>query len=71
MKKAKVSAYSGYRAEEKPRRFEYKGEEISVSEIIYQWRDEDGWGFVVIGDDEKKYRLKYIQTDDCWTVEEK
>jgi len=71
MKRVKVTAYSGYRAEEKPRKFELEGREITVKEILYEWRDEEGWGFVVIGDDEKKYRLKFYEKEDCWSIEER
>jgi hypothetical protein len=71
MKRAKVIAYSGYRAEEKPIRFELEGREIIVKEIISEWRDEEGWVFVVLGDDERKYRLKFYEKENYWSVEKK
>jgi len=71
MKRIKVMAYSGYRAEEKPMRFELEGIEIAVKDIIYQWRDEEGWGFVVLGDDGKRYSLKFYEKEDFWSIEKK
>lgn len=71
MEKTRVIAYSGYMAEEKPRRFEFGGREIEVKEILWEWRDEEGWGFVVLGDDGREYRLRFYEKEDFWEVEER
>jgi hypothetical protein len=71
MKRVKVIAYSGYRAEERPMRFELEGKEIMVKEVISEWRDEEGWGFMVTGDDAREYFLKYLEKEDCWSIEKR
>jgi len=42
-----VECYSGYRAEDEPRRFEHAGRWAEIAEILERWRAPDHRGFRV------------------------
>lgn len=71
-----VQCYSGYKADESPRRF-FRGEIwIEVKEIRDRWyqgnRDPE-WPiadyFKVLGNDKHEYLLKHVQDSDQWFLE--
>lgn len=71
----RVHTYSGYKADERPLRFEHKGKEHSVREIINQTREEIvGNGmrnkFTVRTEEEKIFTLAHEEIKDQWFLEE-
>ena len=56
--KIKVDCYSGYRTEEKPRKFWIKDREINISKIISQWISPESRNFEVLGHDNNTYKLR-------------
>ena len=75
--KVEVVAYSGYRGEETPRVFKWRGTKIEVSEIRSRWleegvgdRDTKRW-FRVIGTDSIAYCLTYDEQTQEWFCESK
>ncbi len=70
-----VSAYSGYRANERPLRFRYQGCLIEVTEIIDRWYEgSPGPGksyldyFKIRGSDNREYVLRYNGMFDSWAL---
>lgn len=62
----RVSAYSGYKAGERPQAFEYKGVERRVAEILDRWYGEDDDYFKVRADDGSVYTLRYRRGTGAW-----
>lgn len=68
-----VTAYAGYKANERPVSFEYRGRHCSVVEIIDRWYE--GYRgpaaldyFKVKADDGRLYLLRYNSLFDVWTI---
>ena len=75
--KVEVVAYSGYRGEEIPRVFEWRGAKVEVAEIRSRWVEE-GVGhreikrrFRLIGTDAIAYSLIYDEQTQEWFCESK
>ena len=75
--KVEVFAYSGYRCEEIPRAFKWRGTRVEVSEVRSRWAEE-GVGhrdtkrrFKVIGTDGIAYSLIYDEQTGEWFCESK
>jgi hypothetical protein len=74
-RKVEVTAYAGYRSEERPRSFVLEGEKIGIAEIISQWVEEDAENklqkrrFRVKGDDGFTYLLSYNEQTGEWYLE--
>ncbi len=71
----RVLTYSGYKADERPLRFEHKGKEHTVREIINQTREEIvGKGlqnkFTVRTEEGKIFTLFHEEIKDQWFLEE-
>ena len=62
----KVSAYSGYKLNERPLSFLLNEQLFEVKQIIYSWRDPDHDFFRIEADDEKEYVLKWNRAEDEW-----
>ncbi len=75
--KVKVVAYSGYRGEEAPRFFEWRGTKVEVAEIRNRWTEEGmadrhtKRGFKLIGTDGIEYCLIYDEQTQEWSCESK
>ncbi len=77
-KKRKIQFYEGHRGEEIPIKFQYRGKEIIIKEIISSGyigsqdpkKSIDRF-FDVRGEDEKNYRIFYISDFEEWIVLEK
>lgn len=54
-----VECYSGYRAEETPRRFKAGSMQIEIIEIISRWQTPDARFFKIRGNDGNAYTLKH------------
>ncbi len=61
-----VHAYSGYRANERPRTFRFGGRDLRVKEVLKRWYEEGYECFEVTADGNDVYRLRYDQTEDRW-----
>ena len=71
--KISVQAYSGYRANERPVSFAFRGSQYRVVEISDRWYEgNDGPAqldyFKVIADDRRHYILRYNSLFDAWSI---
>ena len=64
----RVECYSGYRADEAPRRFFLGERQINISEIIDRWLDPEHRYFKLRGDDGGIYILRHDTTSDSWEI---
>jgi hypothetical protein len=73
--KVEVVAYSGYRGEEVPRFFQWRGIKVEVSEIRSRWIEEGleardtKRGFKLLGKDGILYCLTYDEQTQEWFCE--
>ena len=67
--KVTVSAYSGYKANERPCRFVLEGHSYEVLEVLDQWYGPDSHYFKVKADDQNLYILRYHSVLEKWTLE--
>ena len=65
-KRIKVSAYSGFKLNERPLSFFLNERHYKVKQIIDSWRDPDHDIFKVKADDGKEYTLKWNRVLDKW-----
>jgi hypothetical protein len=68
-----VQAYSGYKVNERPKSFLYRGRQYQVIEIIDRWYEGGGGPaqldyFKVITDDHQEYILRYNSLFDAWAL---
>jgi hypothetical protein len=74
-RKIKVTAYAGYRSEERPSSFVLEGKKIGVAEIISRWVEEGARNkqqrhfFRVKGDDGFTYLLSCVEQTGEWYLE--
>ena len=64
-----VEAYSGYKANERPRRFVLDGHSYEVLEVLDQWYGPDSVYFKVRADDQNLYILQYHSLGEEWSLE--
>ena len=69
LKTIQVSCYSGYKANERPTQFSFRGRRLTVLELLDQWYGIDHRYFKVLTDDNKVYLIRYDQDNDLWTLE--
>ena len=73
--KVEVVAYSGYRGEEAPRIFKWRGMNVEVAKIRSRWIEEGVGdrdtkrGFELTGVDGVRYRLVYDEQNQEWFCE--
>ena len=67
----RVECYSGYKAEQRPVRFQLGGRDYMVEEVLDQWHSPDATYFKVRADDASTYVLRHqiSPQDDGWTLE--
>jgi len=67
----RVECYSGYKAEERPVRFQLGGQDHIVEEVLDQWHSPDAIYFKVRCDDGNTYVLRHTISplEDNWTLE--
>ena len=74
-RKIKVTAYAGYRSEERPCSFVLEGKKIGVKEIISRWVEDGARNkqqrrfFRVKGDDGFTYLLSCVEQTGEWRLE--
>lgn len=66
-----VECYSGYRAEERPVRFQLGTQRHMVEEVLDQWHSPDATYFKVRSGDGNVYVLRHIISpqEDAWSLE--
>jgi len=67
----RVETYSGYKGDERPLRFIWKGRRFEVTEIADRWYGPDHEYFKVRADDGNTYILRHqtqAEQADAWTV---
>ena len=67
-KEITVTAYSGYKANERPFSFEVDGRKHMVTSIADRWYGEDDDYFKVVADDGKVYIIKWNRLLDRWLL---
>ena len=67
--KVTVSAYSGFKANERPCRFVLEDHAYEVLEVLDQWYGPDSQYFKVKADDQNLYILQYHSILEEWTLE--
>ena len=67
----RVECYSGYKAEERPVRFQLDGCGHMVEAVLDQWHDPEATYFKVRADDGNVYILRHMLSPqaDAWTLE--
>jgi hypothetical protein len=66
--KIKVECYAGYRGDEEPRRFEWSGTRLEVTEILDRWLDPNHRYFKVRADDDGVYILRHDTNSGDWEM---
>jgi hypothetical protein len=64
-----VDAYSGYKANERPRQFVLDEEVYEIAAVIDQWCEPTATYFKVQTTEDKTYILRYDQEVDEWTLQ--
>ena len=64
-----VETYSGYRADERPLRFQLGERWLEVEEVLDQWYDPDARYFRVRAADKCIYVLRHHEIEDAWTLQ--
>jgi hypothetical protein len=67
----RVECYAGYKAEERPVRFQLDNHDLIVEEVLDQWHSPDATYFKVRAADGNIYVLRHIASpqQDTWTME--
>ncbi len=65
----RVESYAGYKADERPLRFQLGERWLEVEEIMDRWYDPGAIYFRVRTDDGALYVLRHAETSDVWTLE--
>lgn len=65
----RVECYSGFKADERPLRFQLGIRWLAVEEVMDRWYDPDAIYFRVRADDGGVYILRHSERDDVWTLE--
>ncbi len=64
-----VDAYSGFRANERPKSLRVAGGRVEVEEVIDRWYGERYDYFKVRGSDGRRYTIRYDRREDEWEME--
>jgi len=65
----RVEAYSGYKADERPLRFQLGERWLGVVEVLDRWYDPDATYFKVRAEDGDTYILRHAEGSELWTLE--
>jgi len=69
MSEIHVKCYAGYRADERPLRFELRGRQFEVADVEDRWYSPDATYFRVRADDGNFYVLRHDAGQDAWTLD--
>jgi hypothetical protein len=65
----RVECYSGFKADERPLRFQLGDRWLAVEEVIDRWYDPDAIYFRVRAGDGNFYILRHSEPQGVWTLE--
>lgn len=65
----RVECYAGYRADERPLRFEIRGRKFEVEQVDDRWYSPDARYFRVRAADGNYYVLRHDEESDGWTLD--
>ncbi len=63
-----VETYSGYKADEYPKRILIGDQQLEIIDIEDRWYGPDYSCFKIFADDGKRYILRQNSTDSCWQI---
>jgi hypothetical protein len=69
LKTIQVSCYSGYKPNERPMQFTFRGRKFTVLKLLDRWYGPDHSYFKLLANDNKIYLMRYDHDDDLWTME--
>ena len=69
MNEIRVECYAGYRADQRPQRFELRGRLFEVEQVDDQWYSPQATYFRVRADDGNFYVLRHDEVLDAWTLD--
>jgi hypothetical protein len=64
-----VAAYSGYKANERPREFTVDEDLYEVAEVEDHWYEREAMYFRVCTTEGKRFILRYNESEDEWTLQ--
>src|SRR5215510_15601092 len=64
-----VTAYSGYKANERPRDFTVDEDLYEIAEVEDRWYEPEAMYFRVRTTEGKRYILRYTESEDEWTLQ--
>ncbi len=64
-----VTAYAGYKGNERPLSFIVDDQCLEVRDIISRWAEPEKDFFKVIADDDRVYTLSWNRKSDLWLIE--
>lgn len=67
--RVEVTAYSGYKANERPLSFTLENTKICVEDIVDRWYGVESDYFKILADDGKVYLIKWNRSLDLWFIE--
>jgi len=67
--KLRVETHSGFKADERPLRFQLGDQWLKVEDVLDRWYDPDASYFRVRASDGDLYILRHREPDDAWTLE--
>jgi hypothetical protein len=65
----RVECYSGFKADERPLRFQLGERWLAVEEVLDRWYDPHAIYFRVRAGDGSLYILRHSEPDNAWTLE--
>ncbi len=65
----RVESYAGYKADERPLRFQLRERVFEVEEVMDRWYGPADTWFRVRADDGNVYVLRHATAQDVWTLE--
>jgi hypothetical protein len=65
----RVDAYSGYKANERPRYFTVDEDVYEIATVLDQWYEPSAMYFKVQSSEGKTYLLRYDEQEDEWTLQ--
>lgn len=69
LKAIQVNCYSGYKANERPKEFTFRGRNHKVLDLLDRWYGVSDSYFKVLAEDSRIYLLRYDHDNDKWTLE--
>jgi hypothetical protein len=69
MAEMRVECYAGFKADERPLRFIWRGHNFEIMEVEDKWYSPDATYFRVLVQDGDRFVLRHDEPQDVWTVD--